>query len=761
MFAFFHNMGSFCPSRIGVVWNDAKQTALIGSIFSNYYVPPIVFTVVRKSDGSEMRICIDGKQRLTSMYRFLKGEIAHKDATSNRKSYFVSPTGAKRKLITPQMQANFRNKQITCVEYEDLTGEQEREIFQRVQLGVALAPADRLPAINGPYANLVRNVRRRIETTQGFELYLDWGKARGKDFQALAQIVYLIAYGHQPRKAEPTSMRLEAFLSNQSPEAGFHTLQENANNVMDIFCRIAQHWDLGKPLKKLLSPMEFVMSSYLVFLQRKKLSDTQLSDAMAHMRRDFKSACPDLKCNQKNFKHILSFVQKEVPKLAPRLRRGPPEERSSFEVPIQRVEVAPRKKEADQSSESCFSVKVVGKRKRAKAEEEESQCSDDAYIAPVKKKAKAKLKPESKTPTLDQAGTSAVATETKPKSRVAPSARSAKTVVKKSPAKNKAGPPSTAKASISTSASAPASASASIGKTKTIQPQVGKPSVRPPPSARTASASTIGKVASLSNVPRVVSAPSAPSPLPVPGSMPSRPLARPPLPGRSHTPLPASASASPIVPDATLLNVPQEVRNTSQVASRTDSSYAPTARPSTTTGGSDGGPDRLGPLRNAKAALAAANQTNGCASKLASASTLTIGSSSSVQGSSSWIGTSTATGERKPLPKFTKTSALASEPAVSPADVDAKWQADVGGLLNAVGGGNGKQPPLGPRKFMEGRPPSRSTPMVSAQVLAPSTAANVRPGGSSSSSTPTPSPSIPPHVPGQLRPAVAALGRPM
>ncbi|KAF8197071.1 hypothetical protein BJ912DRAFT_97097 [Pholiota molesta] len=187
----------------GVVWNDAKQTALIGSIIYNYYVPPIVFTVIRSNDGRETRVCIDGKQRLTSIKRFMLGEIAYKDATTNRKAYYTSPSGAKRKLIPDAMRSNFKNKQITCVEYEDLTGEQEREIFQRVQLGVTLAPADRLPAINGPYANLVRTLRRRIETTEGFELYLNWGAARGKDFQALAQIVYLIPMGKKPTKQSP------------------------------------------------------------------------------------------------------------------------------------------------------------------------------------------------------------------------------------------------------------------------------------------------------------------------------------------------------------------------------------------------------------------------------------------------------------------------------------------------------------------------------------------------------------------------------
>ncbi|KAF8197072.1 hypothetical protein BJ912DRAFT_954694 [Pholiota molesta] len=68
---------------------------------------------------------------------------------------------------------------------------------------------------------------------------------------------------------------------------------------MDIFCRISGSRELGRPIRKDLTPLEF------------KLSDLQLSEAMGRMRREFKRACPDRKSNTKNFKFILSFVQKE------------------------------------------------------------------------------------------------------------------------------------------------------------------------------------------------------------------------------------------------------------------------------------------------------------------------------------------------------------------------------------------------------------------------------------------------------------------
>jgi uncharacterized protein with ParB-like and HNH nuclease domain len=64
---------------------ETKQVGLIDSILRNYYIPPIIFgtlplyinsnksdirlAVDTAADGGELRTCIDGKQRLTSIQR--------------------------------------------------------------------------------------------------------------------------------------------------------------------------------------------------------------------------------------------------------------------------------------------------------------------------------------------------------------------------------------------------------------------------------------------------------------------------------------------------------------------------------------------------------------------------------------------------------------------------------------------------------------------------------------------------------------------
>ena len=58
-----------------VVWPESKQVKLLDSIWRNYYVPPIVFTVARDDTGEEIRSCVDGKQRLTSIQKFFDGQV--------------------------------------------------------------------------------------------------------------------------------------------------------------------------------------------------------------------------------------------------------------------------------------------------------------------------------------------------------------------------------------------------------------------------------------------------------------------------------------------------------------------------------------------------------------------------------------------------------------------------------------------------------------------------------------------------------------
>ncbi|KAI0631722.1 hypothetical protein C8Q77DRAFT_1219104 [Trametes polyzona] len=283
-----------------VVWSETKQVGLIDSLLRNFYIPPIIFAVKRHDDGSENRICIDGKQRLTSI-----------QLATNKKYWFQAAKDEKRALLPKQLLQAFANKQIVCVEYDDLTDDQEREIFQRVQLGVALTVAGmiqllkRIQAIPGPWPALIREVQSLILGDDGFGEDLDWGHDRGRDFQCLATIIYLI--DSLPKDLWPGIPRLEKWLSQTTPVPA--KIRETVLTTFRIFIALVKdkryNTAFSKPAR--VSPIEFTMIGVLIARFRDELSLAQLSNAIWLMRADVRKQHQDIRQNSKVTKTMFNY----------------------------------------------------------------------------------------------------------------------------------------------------------------------------------------------------------------------------------------------------------------------------------------------------------------------------------------------------------------------------------------------------------------------------------------------------------------------
>jgi len=57
------------------VWSRAKQQALLDSLFRRYYIPRLVLREVRLAKDRVVREVVDGQQRITTIQRFLAGEL--------------------------------------------------------------------------------------------------------------------------------------------------------------------------------------------------------------------------------------------------------------------------------------------------------------------------------------------------------------------------------------------------------------------------------------------------------------------------------------------------------------------------------------------------------------------------------------------------------------------------------------------------------------------------------------------------------------
>ena len=110
-------------------------------------------------------VCTDGKQRLSSIYQFVKGKFSIKDA--DNKPWWFCETGTTKKkstknVFTEEERNKFLALEIQVSSYEALTLEQERRVFIKVQAGPALTAAEKASAVVGPYSEFARTLAAKF-----------------------------------------------------------------------------------------------------------------------------------------------------------------------------------------------------------------------------------------------------------------------------------------------------------------------------------------------------------------------------------------------------------------------------------------------------------------------------------------------------------------------------------------------------------------------------------------------------------------------
>lgn len=221
-------------------------------------------------------------------------------------------TKTRKKLLPEKYRRLFSNKQIVCVEYADITSSDEREIFQRVQLGMALTPAEKLQVINTSRASYVRELLKDYVDDEERGLAgedLDWDRSRGADFRCLAQSVHLIAKWKEVTTVASIP-QLEKWLSSSEPLED--NLQQRIRDVYDLFRYLVHDSKLNKVFKKptKISPVEFVIIPVLISACGERMGMAQLSAAIGKMRDEVRKAHVDIRLNNRVSKWMIEYVEK-------------------------------------------------------------------------------------------------------------------------------------------------------------------------------------------------------------------------------------------------------------------------------------------------------------------------------------------------------------------------------------------------------------------------------------------------------------------
>jgi hypothetical protein len=155
--------------RESAVWSLDKQQLFIDSLLNGYDVPKIYLHDLRGIDPMKVYAIVDGKQRLTTIWRFLADEFALADdfkieprnLPDDLPEGAVAPTAGQRfSEFDPAWRDTLLNTFLSVVLIRHATEEDIEDLFSRLNNGEPLNAAEKRNAMGGDIARLIRELAR-------------------------------------------------------------------------------------------------------------------------------------------------------------------------------------------------------------------------------------------------------------------------------------------------------------------------------------------------------------------------------------------------------------------------------------------------------------------------------------------------------------------------------------------------------------------------------------------------------------------------
>lgn len=245
-----------CAVQRGLVWDNEKKSLLIHSILYGYSIP--AFYMTKNEDGSYDSL--DGKQRSNAIFDFMAGQYALAEDfpivydEEGEKENFSGMFWAQ---LPEWAQDRIKDYSLTVYYFEDMTDEEIREFFRRLNNGKPLSAVEltRVKAVSiADFQEIAKHTAIRNATTEK-------GKARFNDEQMAMQI-YALAYMENPdfgTKAFRPYIQ-EAVVTQEQKDRILHSL-----DYMTLCMQWLENQDTkeaAKVLKKIKSRTHFVAMAY-------------------------------------------------------------------------------------------------------------------------------------------------------------------------------------------------------------------------------------------------------------------------------------------------------------------------------------------------------------------------------------------------------------------------------------------------------------------------------------------------------------------
>jgi hypothetical protein len=223
----------------GHVWNYKNKILFIDSLIKGIIPNNIIINKITEHDGIN-NICIDGKQRLTSIFEFMKnkypvpinGTLAFYSNINDkfdRKKLSILDKKKDYRIMTSAERSCFGDTNLSFAVYKNLNYPDQSEIFERIQNGVSMDTGEKVTSIikNEVIAEIFNKICNSSKNKFS-KVFTEKELQREKHVEFMSNIMFMI---HKKNDEIPTPIKHKAFMQ----KLDLITINKLHTKILELF----------------------------------------------------------------------------------------------------------------------------------------------------------------------------------------------------------------------------------------------------------------------------------------------------------------------------------------------------------------------------------------------------------------------------------------------------------------------------------------------------------------------------------------------